>query len=234
MMKVSPSGNGHQDPKQADGNDSGQLALSLPVSILPPSLLGHHPMVTSFLDLRKVIIWPMKDGDEKNPLNPPDKTHPFHVCLASKRRGTQWSENLSCDPSQHDEPPIPGPSPSSETPEDVLTCEPEPEVAPTQSTEEPSENPTASSPHSHNDTHQEFTDLRPALMIPRAIVHKSINQILLEHRRLLHMIPFVDAAHRNEMHWGLREELNSLLHQALEAYPKEDITRIVSKYLEIK
>ncbi|MBW0529790.1 hypothetical protein O181_069505 [Austropuccinia psidii MF-1] len=63
MMKVFPSGNGHQAPQQANGNDSGQLALSLPVSICPPPLLGHHPKVTSLLDWREVIIRPMKDGD---------------------------------------------------------------------------------------------------------------------------------------------------------------------------
>ncbi|MBW0580520.1 hypothetical protein O181_120235 [Austropuccinia psidii MF-1] len=62
MMKVFPSGNGHRDPKQANRNHSRQLSLSLPVSICPPPLLGHHPMVTSLLDLSKVIIWPMKDG----------------------------------------------------------------------------------------------------------------------------------------------------------------------------
>ncbi|MBW0495538.1 hypothetical protein O181_035253 [Austropuccinia psidii MF-1] len=174
--------------------------------------------------------------------------------------GTPWSEDLLREPSQHDEPPIPGPSPTSEPPEDILTCEPEPEVARTQSTEEPfgkssplflysyqlfltppstipssaPKNPTASSPHSHDDACQEFTDLQHTLMIPRAIVHKSINQILLEHCCLLHMITFVNATHQNEMHREFREELNSLLRQALEAYPKEDITGIVSKYLEDK
>ncbi|MBW0549203.1 hypothetical protein O181_088918 [Austropuccinia psidii MF-1] len=40
-------------------------------------------------------------------------------------------------PSQHHEPPIPGLSPSSKPAEDVATCEPEPEVPPTQSMEEP-------------------------------------------------------------------------------------------------
>ncbi|MBW0492535.1 hypothetical protein O181_032250 [Austropuccinia psidii MF-1] len=94
--------------------------------------------------------------------------------------------------------------------------------------------PVPSSPHSDNDAHQEFTDLRPTLVIPQAIVHKSINQILLEHRFLLHMIPLVDATHQNEIHREFREELNSLLCQELEAYPKEDITGIVSKYLEKK
>ncbi|MBW0526838.1 hypothetical protein O181_066553 [Austropuccinia psidii MF-1] len=50
--------------------------------------------------------------------------------------GTRWLEDLSCETSQHNEPPIPGPSPTSEPPEDIPTFEPEPEVAPTQSTEE--------------------------------------------------------------------------------------------------
>ncbi|MBW0488492.1 hypothetical protein O181_028207 [Austropuccinia psidii MF-1] len=69
--------------------------------------------------------------------------------------GTQWSEDLFCnkkptfpfliltfasseltfppfvEPSQHNEPPIQGPSQASEPHEDPLTCEAEPEVAPT-------------------------------------------------------------------------------------------------------
>ncbi|MBW0590566.1 hypothetical protein O181_130281 [Austropuccinia psidii MF-1] len=65
MMKPYLSANGHQDPKQADGNNYGQLALSPQASICPPLLLGHHLMVTSLLDLSKVIIWPMKDGNGK-------------------------------------------------------------------------------------------------------------------------------------------------------------------------
>ncbi|MBW0549542.1 hypothetical protein O181_089257 [Austropuccinia psidii MF-1] len=51
MMKPYPSANGHRHPKQANGNDSGKLALSPQVSICPPPLLGHHPMVTSLLNL---------------------------------------------------------------------------------------------------------------------------------------------------------------------------------------
>ncbi|MBW0532483.1 hypothetical protein O181_072198 [Austropuccinia psidii MF-1] len=90
--------------------------------------------------------------------------------------------------------------------------------------------PVPSSPHSHDEAFQEFTNLRPTLMIPQAIVHESINKILLEHPQFLHMIPFVNATHQNEMHREFREELNSLLDQELEAYPKEDITGIVSKY----
>ncbi|MBW0515712.1 hypothetical protein O181_055427 [Austropuccinia psidii MF-1] len=74
--------------------------------------------------------------------------------------GTQWSEDLFhgkqpefnlistfsaseltvphfLEPAQMDEPPITGPSPSSKPHEDIPTCEPEPEVAPTQSMKEP-------------------------------------------------------------------------------------------------
>ncbi|MBW0485093.1 hypothetical protein O181_024808 [Austropuccinia psidii MF-1] len=36
MLKVFPSGNRHWDPKQAYGNHSGPLALSLPVSFVHP------------------------------------------------------------------------------------------------------------------------------------------------------------------------------------------------------
>ncbi|MBW0519730.1 hypothetical protein O181_059445 [Austropuccinia psidii MF-1] len=147
MMKVFPSRNGQQNPKQANRNNSGRLALSPQVLICPPPLLGHHPMVTSLLDQRKVIIRPMKDGDgiEKNPPNPPQQYSPAPR-MPRKRTGrqptpglsgTRWSEDLSHEPSQHKEPPIPGPSPSSEPPEDILTREPEPEVALTQSMEEP-------------------------------------------------------------------------------------------------
>ncbi|MBW0478623.1 hypothetical protein O181_018338 [Austropuccinia psidii MF-1] len=89
------------------------------------------------------------------------------ICLVSKLwqptpgpSGTQWLEDLFrskqaefhlistfnsseltvppfVEPSQKDEPPIPGLSPSSKPHEDVPTCEPEPEVALTQSIEEP-------------------------------------------------------------------------------------------------
>ncbi|MBW0549627.1 hypothetical protein O181_089342 [Austropuccinia psidii MF-1] len=65
MMKPYLSANGHWDRKQADRNDSGRLALSPQVLICPPPLLGQHPMVTSLLDLSKVIIRPMKEGNGK-------------------------------------------------------------------------------------------------------------------------------------------------------------------------
>ncbi|MBW0514644.1 hypothetical protein O181_054359 [Austropuccinia psidii MF-1] len=93
------------------------------------------------------------DSKTKNKTHriPPDKTHLFHICLVSKPCGNPlqaqvapngWRThpvNLSpfVEPSQHNEPPIPGPSPYSKPPEDILPCEPEPEVAPTQSMEEP-------------------------------------------------------------------------------------------------
>ncbi|MBW0534239.1 hypothetical protein O181_073954 [Austropuccinia psidii MF-1] len=83
--------------------------------------------------------------------------------------GTQWSEDLFrgkqpkfhlistfdsseltlppfVEPSQTNEPPIPGWSPSSEPHEDVLTHDPEPEVALRKSMEEPFAHPTP--PHS--------------------------------------------------------------------------------------
>ncbi|MBW0504274.1 hypothetical protein O181_043989 [Austropuccinia psidii MF-1] len=59
MMKEFPSGNGCRDPKQADRNASGQLAPCPQVLICPPPLLGHHPMVTSLLDRRELIIQQM-------------------------------------------------------------------------------------------------------------------------------------------------------------------------------
>ncbi|MBW0576661.1 hypothetical protein O181_116376 [Austropuccinia psidii MF-1] len=56
-------------------------------------------------------------------------------------RGTQWLEDFFCEPSQHNEPPITGLSQASEyqlpSHENNLTREPDPEVAPTQSLEEP-------------------------------------------------------------------------------------------------
>ncbi|MBW0480863.1 hypothetical protein O181_020578 [Austropuccinia psidii MF-1] len=75
--------------------------------------------------------------------------------------GTQWLEELFCgkqpkspllistfdssevtltpflEPFHPNEPPIPGPSCSTKPQEDVWTCEPEPEVAPIHSTEQP-------------------------------------------------------------------------------------------------
>ncbi|MBW0556785.1 hypothetical protein O181_096500, partial [Austropuccinia psidii MF-1] len=72
---------------QAGRRERFRTISPVPQSInLSTPLLGHHPMVTSLLDRNKVIIWPMKDGNEQNPPNPPDKTLPFLVCLAGKPR----------------------------------------------------------------------------------------------------------------------------------------------------
>ncbi|MBW0570378.1 hypothetical protein O181_110093 [Austropuccinia psidii MF-1] len=103
------------------------------------------------------------------------------------------------EPSQHNEPPIPGLNQSSKSHEDTSTCEPEPEVALTQSMKDPFACPATpcsiiiiddipvgsttplpwflpqrslpyplapTSPQSHDEAWQEFTDLRPTLMIP--------------------------------------------------------------------
>ncbi|MBW0591654.1 hypothetical protein O181_131369, partial [Austropuccinia psidii MF-1] len=106
MMKPYWSVNGHWDLKQADGNDSGRLALSPQASICPPPLLGHQPMVISLLDLSKVIIRPMKDGDGKRTFEiGPIVTMsyspiPSLPCEQAPRQptpglsGTQWSEEL--------------------------------------------------------------------------------------------------------------------------------------------
>ncbi|MBW0518043.1 hypothetical protein O181_057758 [Austropuccinia psidii MF-1] len=156
-------------------------------------------MVTSLLNLSKVIIQLMKDGNGKRTFglgpivtmsfhpwdsNAKNKTQqdspvPRMPCKQTPWQPTQWLEDLSREPSQHDEPPLPGPSPSSEPSEDVLTHKPEPEVAPTQSKEETFACPTTpcsiiiiddtpvgsprapvpSSAHSHDDVCQELTDL---------------------------------------------------------------------------
>ncbi|MBW0506743.1 hypothetical protein O181_046458 [Austropuccinia psidii MF-1] len=138
MMKAFPSGNGRWDPKQADRNDSGRLAQS-------PQQPKFH--LISTYDSSELTLPPF------------------------------------VEPSQTNEPPIPGPSPSSEPHEDILTSRPTPPHSiiiiddmpvgsPPPSTptlEIPPispENPTASSPHSHDETCQEFTDLQPTLMIP--------------------------------------------------------------------
>ncbi|MBW0525212.1 hypothetical protein O181_064927 [Austropuccinia psidii MF-1] len=96
---------------------------------------------------RHHVLSPMAFKRQKqNPPNPPNKTLPFLVCLASKPRGNPLQARVAPDglrnysavkSSQTKEPPIPGPSPLSQPPEDNTTCEPEPEVAPTQSMEEP-------------------------------------------------------------------------------------------------
>ncbi|MBW0550623.1 hypothetical protein O181_090338 [Austropuccinia psidii MF-1] len=82
---------------------------------------------------------------KQNPPNPPQQDSPIPSlpCEQTPRQpipvpsGTRWLEELLREPSWTKEPPIPAPSPSCEPPEDVPTHEPEPEVAPMQSMEEP-------------------------------------------------------------------------------------------------
>ncbi|MBW0571383.1 hypothetical protein O181_111098, partial [Austropuccinia psidii MF-1] len=155
MMKQYPSVNGHRNLKQADGNDSGRLALSTPPprppsdgQFTPQPEQSDYPADEGWQWQEDIRTWaychhvlsPMGFKCQKqNPLNPPQQDSPI-LSLPHKQTprqptpgpsGTQWSEEL------FREPPIPGPSPSSQPPEDDTTREPEPEVAPTQSTEEP-------------------------------------------------------------------------------------------------
>ncbi|MBW0492455.1 hypothetical protein O181_032170 [Austropuccinia psidii MF-1] len=115
-----------------DTNTSGQLAWFHLVLICPPLPPGHRPMVTSLLDRSKVIIRPMKDGN--------GKSKPLQARVAPNGWRTYSA------PSQHNEPPTPGSSQASDSQlpshEKNLTCEPETEVAPTQSSEEPFACPT--------------------------------------------------------------------------------------------
>ncbi|MBW0490352.1 hypothetical protein O181_030067 [Austropuccinia psidii MF-1] len=155
MMKAFLRRNGLHNPKLAGRNSSGR----------------HHPMVTSLLDQSAVIIWPMKDGNGKRTFElgmiVTTSCHPWDSNVKQPTpglRGTQWSKDLfrgkqktipflissfdssELTPSQHNEPPIPPLSQSSKSQvpshEDALTHEPEPEVAPTQSIEEPFGNHT--------------------------------------------------------------------------------------------
>ncbi|MBW0548629.1 hypothetical protein O181_088344 [Austropuccinia psidii MF-1] len=129
-------------------------------------------MVASLLDWRKVIIQPMRRATARG-----------HMSLGlSSPMGFQCQK-----PSQYNDPPIPGPSQSSEsqvpshedaltsflaTPGSIIIIEnmpvgsppilrpftptpvPSPEIPPIAP-----ENPMASSPHSHHEAWQEFTDL---------------------------------------------------------------------------
>ncbi|MBW0563145.1 hypothetical protein O181_102860 [Austropuccinia psidii MF-1] len=94
--------------------------------------------------------------------------------------GTQWLEDVSCKPSKHNEPPIPGLSPYSEPPEDVATCEPEPEVAPKPSTEDPFGNSLLL-----------FLSSYQLFLTPPSIISSSscYSPLHNNHRRYAHWIP---------------------------------------------
>ncbi|MBW0582328.1 hypothetical protein O181_122043 [Austropuccinia psidii MF-1] len=156
MMKAFLSRNGLPDPKLADANNSGRLAQCPPVLICPPPLQGHHPMVTSLLDWREVIIRPMKHRNgkrkfklgmivtmgfkhqiKKNPTKSPLTRH-SHSWYASQSKFVGTDSRPKCHPMVGGLVPFPSQSSEFQVPshEDASTCEPEPEVAPMQSTEE--------------------------------------------------------------------------------------------------
>ncbi|MBW0492667.1 hypothetical protein O181_032382 [Austropuccinia psidii MF-1] len=90
---------------------------------------------------------------KQNPPNHPQQDSPV-PCMPCKQtpwqptpglNGNRWLEDLFRELSQHSEPPIPAPSQASETHDDPLTCEPEPEVALTQSMDTPFAHPTTPS-----------------------------------------------------------------------------------------
>ncbi|MBW0581292.1 hypothetical protein O181_121007 [Austropuccinia psidii MF-1] len=80
----------------------------------------------------KLTLGPQAGGQERFQTISPTPRQP-----TPGPSGTQWSEELFREPSRTKEQPIPGRSPSSQPPEDNTTREPEPEMAPTQCTEEP-------------------------------------------------------------------------------------------------
>ncbi|MBW0560312.1 hypothetical protein O181_100027 [Austropuccinia psidii MF-1] len=202
MMKPYPSANGHWDLKQADGNNSRQLALSPQVLICPPPLLGHYLMVTSLHYLSKVIIQPMKDGNEQNPPNPPrqDSPVPSLPCERTPQQpnpGPEWHLMVRGIIPRT----LPNQRATYSLPESILPATLSRHsplhnyhqryarwIPPSSSPTRPPSHPVSpgylpvplrtrvqSSSHSHDDTRQELTNLRPTLMIPRAIVHESIN-----------------------------------------------------------
>ncbi|MBW0479066.1 hypothetical protein O181_018781 [Austropuccinia psidii MF-1] len=109
---------------------------------------------------------------EPNPPNPSKQDTPV-PCIPFKQTlsqptpslsGTQWSEDLFCA--------------FPTTPVSIIiiddTAVGSSTLTPVHSPEIPRiapENPTASSPHSHDEALQEFTTLQQTLMIPQEIVH---------------------------------------------------------------
>ncbi|MBW0494826.1 hypothetical protein O181_034541 [Austropuccinia psidii MF-1] len=163
-------------------------------------------MVTSLIERRAVIIWPMKDdnGERTFKLGPiitmscqpwdsnaknkthqmsPYKTLPFLFCLASKTRGNPLQAQVAPNgprnyPMNHPEPKshlfLPLVHPPNHlrwlqrNPRRNLLIPPSSSLTPPPSPPlQPRFPPLGQSPsHSHNDSCQEFTDLKPTLMIP--------------------------------------------------------------------
>ncbi|MBW0511542.1 hypothetical protein O181_051257 [Austropuccinia psidii MF-1] len=125
MMKAFPSGNGHWDPKQADRNNSGQLAQSPQVLICPPPLLGHHLMVTSLLNQSEVIIPPMKDGNGERT---------FELGPIVSLSCHPWDSNTKVKPNQPNPPQQDSPIPS--LPREQTPRQPTPGLSGTQWSED--------------------------------------------------------------------------------------------------
>ncbi|MBW0518169.1 hypothetical protein O181_057884 [Austropuccinia psidii MF-1] len=138
MMKAFLSENGRRDPKQADRNASGQLSLFPQQSDYPANEGWRWQKdIQAWADSHNVLL-PMRFKHQKqNPPNPPgqDSLNPRMPGKQTQRQptpglsGTRWSEDLFREPSQHNEPPIPGVSQPSKPHEDASNCEPEPEAA---------------------------------------------------------------------------------------------------------
>ncbi|MBW0561917.1 hypothetical protein O181_101632, partial [Austropuccinia psidii MF-1] len=87
MMKPYLSANGHWDPKQADGNNSRQLALSPQRSDYPADEGWRwQEDIRAWANCHHVFSPMGFKCQKQNPPNPPNKTLPFLVCLASKPR----------------------------------------------------------------------------------------------------------------------------------------------------
>ncbi|MBW0492972.1 hypothetical protein O181_032687 [Austropuccinia psidii MF-1] len=176
MMKAFPSGNGHRDPKQADGNDSGQLVPCPQVSICPPSD-GHStpwPQKSDYLAnegwqwREDIPAWanchhvlspiglksqkPHEDASTREPepevalmklMEEPLGKSPNHFFHSSQLFLTpplpiSSLSHYTCLHNHHQQYACWIPPPSTPTPEIP---------------------PIASSPHSHNESQQELTDL---------------------------------------------------------------------------
>ncbi|MBW0534547.1 hypothetical protein O181_074262 [Austropuccinia psidii MF-1] len=165
MMKAFPSGNGLPNPKLADRNASGchhPMVTSLHNQskvIIQPMNDGNGertfklgPIVTMSChpwDSNAETLVPCMPCEQTlgQPTPGPSGTQWLKDLFRGKKKAitfpiltldsSELTLPLYVKASQYNEPPIPGPSPYSKPHEDVSACEPEPEVAPTQSLEEP-------------------------------------------------------------------------------------------------
>ncbi|MBW0477639.1 hypothetical protein O181_017354 [Austropuccinia psidii MF-1] len=110
----------------------------------------------------------------------------FPVCLARKLWGNPLQAQVALDePSQHDETPIPAPDSQLPSHESDLTCEPEPEVAPTQKTEDSVAHPTTPTQSLSLTIHK----LEPPVPSPEILPVASKNPILSSPHTKHHSFP---------------------------------------------